>query len=686
MKRTRGFVVAGLCAVLAATLSATSMADPMLTVVSTGSDIGLEVLATAQFTVDDWLSNPNMWVVSITNTATSESDSIKYAEIDVNFSTTSFADIITGTMTIISVPRTKTRPGVSYTYQHESSALSLEPLMEGGTMVFNNTMVQGTGSFSGSWDTDFQNEVLRTGTLPEGLYELTFTLEGEYMNGVQFGGSGDISRSFTFEMRNAQPPELISPEDMAENAVRVPRFAWQRPLVSDFRDLGTVKIKYILKVWRMFDDTGSMLTEEDAINRIPIWTWESDPDRPFQESRVFDPGTAREELMSGRMYCWQVQALDGYNRPVSPTNEGKSDIFQFTVQFTPPDINEPLNFFPLSFNWSAARAGGGQVLYRVSIADNSEYTGAYLTTNIAMTSFTYPSDAPRLRLGTTYYIRLQTTDETGMPIGVPDEVSFTLPVTEVSLRTPADGVVLSTLTPRFSWQGTASHYIVMVFDAAGEWSYISRAIAGRTWVYDGDELTPGQSYSWNVTAANELGDPVGNSSNTRTFTLTSDDQVIVVSPANEEVSSLTPTFTWRAVEPPTGQGTVQYNISITDADGGEVHSATVTTTSYTYPSDATPLRGASRYAWSVNARQGNTELATSSEPAMFTTPLASGDSSAATMAEINQLIQSLLADYPALAEFSEKTLVSIIAPEGSLTPSAFIELFDTYSVVSVSRK
>ena len=81
------------------------------------------------------------------------------------------------------------------------------------------------------------------------------------------------------------------------------------------------------------------------------------------------------------------------------------------------------------------------------------------------------------------------------------------------------------------------------------------------------------------------------------------------------------------------------------------------------------------------------EVGARSEPASFTTPFtAPGEEVVATMEQISQMILMVLEDYPQLAEFQDKVLTSISDESGPLTPSGFLELFETYKIVKVSER
>jgi hypothetical protein len=238
-------------------------------------------------------------------------------------------------------------------------------------------------------------------------------------------------------------------------------------------------------------------------------------------------------------------------------NDGKSDLWDFTVQFEPPVITEPQVFFPLTISWSPAHAGGSPVSYRIRIADNPDFTDAYVQTGVVMTSFIYPDDAPPLLPGLPWFFEIQTTDDTGIPLGTPVQISFQIPAVEVSLASPPSDSQLPMMMPVFEWTGNSMFYIVTLSAETSDWTYSSGPVQGTRWVYDGALLVRGARYRWTVTPSNQFGDGIGAASELWTFTLPAEGQVTVVSPVNQTVDTIFPTFTWDKVSAPGGE-TVSY--------------------------------------------------------------------------------------------------------------------------------
>ena len=79
-------------------MTAVSRASVMMTAVV--NQLGFDILPTAVFTVDDWLSNPNLWTVTIFNT-TEGNKTVNRLVINFTVSNPVYGDIVTGTIRVI---------------------------------------------------------------------------------------------------------------------------------------------------------------------------------------------------------------------------------------------------------------------------------------------------------------------------------------------------------------------------------------------------------------------------------------------------------------------------------------------------------------------------------------------------------------------------------------------------------
>lgn len=668
MKAGLRLIAPVLAAALLAGAPGTGQARVMMTgMINPTTGFGLDVLAIASITVDDWFSTPGLWWITITNTAESESLVVARAYINMTINSDRFTNIV---------------EGGRLDFIGGTSSFRTGYLKPGEGVVVDNKALSGTNAaMKGKWNDTFKDEVLRIGYLPEGTYTLKFSLEGRYTNGTSFTGDVDDIEA-TFEIRNPGPPELVTPETGADDVVTVPRFSWQEPSLSVFTlPKGAVKPQpnYTLTVWKMFDDTGNTLTQEQAIRRVPVWK-RTGITTSFAD---FDPGSAREELVSGRRYCWQIQGFDGTGRYISSLNQGKSDISEFTVRFTGPTLNEPLFFFPLRFSWTPAQTSGGTVLYTVQIADNQSFSRAVTSRGQVTTSYSYPDDAAALLPGKTYYLRVQTTDTKGIPIGNPLTESFVIPTVEILPSAPENGVSVATLTPSFRWQGGTNVSVVTVFREDTRWRYVSGKIEGNEWAYDGDPLERGVTYSWQVAPANARGDIAGTASETMRFTTPAAAQVSLIAPVGQTLDTAFPAFAWNPVEG--DGGAISYTIEITTEDGTAVYSETVPSAAFAYPRTAPALQYATRYLWKVKALKDGADYGEPSAGTWFITPFAASTGEV-TYAEIETAIKQVIADYPEFSEFKDKVITGITEGGNPVTPSQFMELFAKYRIKSTSVK
>ena len=172
MRVCRSVLFSLLCAVLlwsAPNLHARVMLTGMV------NQFMFNIMPTAYFTVDDWLTNPNMWSVVISN---SSEGNLTVSSLTMHFtiSSSQFPVIAEGDIRVV---------GTTKALRNR--------LLPGETLVVNNTMVQEGKNFvtAGKWDDKFVDEVLRVGYLPEGQYRMIFVLNGQYNDGSSFSGSAD---------------------------------------------------------------------------------------------------------------------------------------------------------------------------------------------------------------------------------------------------------------------------------------------------------------------------------------------------------------------------------------------------------------------------------------------------------------------------------------------------------------
>lgn len=190
-------------------------------------------------------------------------------------------------------------------------------------------------------DIEMRDNVIRTGRLPEGEYSLCVNIEN--LSGTVL--ASNICASFTINYPAA--PQLISPENNARVDQSYPVFQWTPVTIpSGYTVNYTIRIVEVL----------SGQTPLTALStNYPVY------ERPNITGTSFIYPTDAPILEIGKLYAWQVQALDQHGSPLTQ-NDGKSEIFTFTKVSTArignltivyPQNNDtiPWNYFPIIFRF-----------------------------------------------------------------------------------------------------------------------------------------------------------------------------------------------------------------------------------------------------------------------------------------------------------------------------------------------
>ena len=258
-----------------------------------------EVLRTASFTLDDWQNYPNLWCVTITPDPITER--IEHAFIHFEIRSERFPDIAVGNTDKFPV--------------------------DGVTVKCNTDFMDVYGT---EMSEEFKNEVKRLLKLPDDTYYLTFELWDDDLGTM-------VGKHFeSIEVTNPNSPILVSPSDGGTTSL-FPTFQWQLPEIRGVvAGEDPLQIAYTLRVYRMFDDQGAPLSEEDAVLFDPIFEAEA----INGNSVVFDPGYAVEELFPGRKYAWKLWATDEIGRDVG--DEEGTETFWFMPQFASAQLLSPI--------------------------------------------------------------------------------------------------------------------------------------------------------------------------------------------------------------------------------------------------------------------------------------------------------------------------------------------------------
>jgi hypothetical protein len=151
----------------------------------------------------------------------------------------------------------------------------------------------------------YEELVLRTGTLPEGVYEICITVHDANTN-------DEIGKSCVFQtIAHTSPPALLTPENESRVEQPLPVFLWLP--VTPLRPGALVN--YTIKIIELMD--GQVETEAMESNPA-FYTYANILSTSYQlpiSAKGFEPG---------RSYAWQVTAsINGYEL-------GKSQVLSFT--------------------------------------------------------------------------------------------------------------------------------------------------------------------------------------------------------------------------------------------------------------------------------------------------------------------------------------------------------------------
>lgn len=249
----------------------------------------------------------------------------------------------------------------------------------------------------------------------------------------------------------------------------------------------------------------------------------------------------------------------------------------------PIDLATNLSVTP-TFNWTIA-AGTPPYTSIIEIATDNLFNNIVDFSNVGG-GLTYTVTSP-LDYNTTYYWRVNVTDDVSAT-NTPDIYSFTtLPAASVSLLTPADGNLNTSRTPNFSWSisnGTGPYTSMIHYSTDPLLAGALTHFAGNSTSAQFITLAYSTTYYWKVVVTDTHGDVQESAINN--FTLVDPVVVTNTSPADlDELVSLTPTLNWNI----TG-GTGTYTSTVTVSYNSNMSSPLYTqnvggSTSYAIPAN-----------------------------------------------------------------------------------------------------
>lgn len=246
--------------------------------------------------ISDWEANPNLGNLSISNNSGQEQN------IKIFLSLTRNNNQLIGTAS--------------------SQPILIQPSPP--ATILDNTRMVDYETFE--YDESIETDIIRTGRLPEGEYEVCIRIEDLTSNTLTDHVCAE------FYIVYPDPPSLVYPLDGDNVQIDYPLFQWiPLQVPPDYQ------IHYIMRIAEVLPGQ----TELQALEaNIP----------QFEDFNILSPSLQYPinalPLIRGTSYVWQVQALDQYGFPPS-ANQGKSEIWEFVFGDTTPEPPNP-NFRNIS--------------------------------------------------------------------------------------------------------------------------------------------------------------------------------------------------------------------------------------------------------------------------------------------------------------------------------------------------
>jgi len=246
------------------------------------------------------------------------------------------------------------------------------------------------------------------------------------------------------------------------------------------------------------------------------------------DTRVVDQTTVTEwdELYPDGSYWWRVQAVDDEGQ-----GQSWSTVHTFTKTSPPVTPTSPVGGVSVAgttpFRWNAApfAASYSIEVYRDNDTTFSSANRVFSATGVKTTAYVPPVPLPAS--GTNYLWRVRRTDASGNPGPWSAAASFMSTGAAPTLVTPKSSVYVSARKALFEWTevpGAASYTLNLTGPATSKIATVATAYAPPTALGDG-------AYTWNVTALDSAGKPLG----------TSVDRSFKVDGTAPTVTSVTPT-------------------------------------------------------------------------------------------------------------------------------------------------
>ena len=327
---------------------------------------------------------------------------------------------------------------------------------------------------------------------------------------------------------------------------------------------------------------------------------------------LYNYSTDDEELSFNVEYYAMVIAYQDGNAIT------QSDFVPFTCEIAALSLTISYGDDPLhpTVDWDPIPGAASFRLYWNDTPDMSSYIWSGVT---ALTSLTYPIDAPALQFGASYVVWLQPLNADGEPYG-PSSGMVTYSIAAIDFNLTVVVPENTPLSPVFSWDPvpTASSYRLRVNTTAETGSWIWEGtfqVASGTYPDDAPQLSFGATYYVWVQALDVNGAELGDPSPVVSFVTPEVTYNLIVELSDNE--PLNPSFFWDAIP-----GAAQYRLRLNE--GTEVSNwiweEIVMGTNHTYPADAPGLNFGTYYSvWVQALKSDNEPYAYTSDPVGFST-------------------------------------------------------------------
>jgi len=409
---------------------------------------------------------------------------------------------------------------------------------------------------------------------------------------------GTLGWSLVWSFRTALlPPVLNAPEDNFASKELRPMFSW------DPVDTAT---GYVIQI------------AKDTTFKSIVHTG-----KPLGSSYVPTADLPKGTALVPQLY-WRVQTL-GANGPSAWSNYRTLSLPvnpPTAVALSSPATNFLSSNFKPTFNWKPTNIPDFQN-YILQVSDKADFSHLVIEkTDLTTTSYTPDTN---LADNTNYYWRVRVVNTAGEMSNWSTFWVLRTVMLPPTLVAPVDVYASRELRPVFSWQPVdkATGYTVQI---AKDVNFTQIVHTGNpilaTYIPTADlpKSTVVPTLYWRVQTKGANGPSAF--SQARSFTTPSNPSAApapLLPASNVVTTNYTPTFTWKAVVPPTGTSITQYLIEIDDDPAfGSPVSGTSATTSFT---PASPLTSNLKYYWRVRAENNLGELSNWSVVRYFRTAI-----------------------------------------------------------------